>query len=401
MRSLTVSLSFLLCLGLTAQHALAPDSLRADLRYYAEAIKHRHIRPFAVTSEIAFDAAVRRADSILVTGDVDRLVVELLRLAAMLNDEHTMVLAASSGQLPYRFRYFPDGLAVVAADSAHRAQLLYRVLAINDVPASGILDRFGELVKQDNASYALSWLDRNIGDPQLLKGLGIIARTDSIVFDLVSPAGDTVRSVVSATPTGAPVQWWQPPSPNGIRASESTAYYTIDHDEQGRTLYFNYRRCQVDPDLPFSEFNKQLFTLVREQHPERIIIDLRANGGGNSAVLAPFLKELRKSYLNKEGRIRVLIGRDTFSSAVMNAVALKRETSAILIGEPTGGNINHFGEVRDDLLPHSHIRFTWSTRYWENWKGMNGALQPDVLVTPSLGDLISGIDAAYQEGLAP
>jgi len=69
----------------------------------------------------------------------------------------------------------------------------------------------------------------------------------------------------------------------------------------------------------------------------------------------------------------VLIGPGVFSSALMNAVDLKRNTSALFVGRMTGGNINHYGELRSMFLPYTRIRVTCSTKWWENWKGKLGA----------------------------
>jgi len=39
----------------------------------------------------------------------------------------------------------------------------------------------------------------------------------------------------------------------------------------------------------------------------------------------------------------------------MNAIDLKRNYNSILIGEPTSGNVNHYGEKRGFYLPNSKI----------------------------------------------
>ncbi|WP_262493747.1 S41 family peptidase [Niastella koreensis] len=65
---------------------------------------------------------------------------------------------------------------------------------------------------------------------------------------------------------------------------------------------------------------------------------------------------------NSKGKLIVLIGKLTFSSAIMNAIELKRGTNAILVGEPTSGSVNHYGEVRAFRLPHTKIIIGYSTR---------------------------------------
>ncbi|WP_449438619.1 S41 family peptidase [Pedobacter steynii] len=109
------------------------------------------------------------------------------------------------------------------------------------------------------------------------------------------------------------------------------------------------------------------------------------------------MEKLSASYLNKKGKFYVLIGRHTFSSAVMNAVRIKRNTNAILIGQPTSGNINGYGEVRGFELPKSKIIVAYSTKYWENWKGKKGPLKPDTSVEYSIKNYVEGKDEALSQ----
>ncbi|WAC40145.1 S41 family peptidase [Pedobacter sp. SL55] len=125
------------------------------------------------------------------------------------------------------------------------------------------------------------------------------------------------------------------------------------------------------------------------------MVDLRENNGGNSGVLRPFIDSIKNSYLNKNGKLFVLIGKKTFSYALMNAVTLKRNTSAILVGEPTSGNINHFGEVRGFSLPRTGIVIGYSTKYWENWKGKIGPLIPYKKVIYSINDFKKKYRSSY------
>jgi hypothetical protein len=108
------------------------------------------------------------------------------------------------------------------------------------------------------------------------------------------------------------------------------------------------------------------------------------------------MSNIKDSYLNVKGKLFVLIGRKTYSSAIMNAIELVKETNAITVGELTGGNINHYGEIKSFQLPFSKINISFSTRYWENWPGHRGALIPDINAAHSLINFISNKDEAIE-----
>ncbi|MFW5827416.1 MAG: hypothetical protein ACOCU4_04955 [Alkalispirochaeta sp.] len=58
----------------------------------------------------------------------------------------------------------------------------------------------------------------------------------------------------------------------------------------------------------------------------------------------------------------VIIGRDAFSFAVLNAITLKQEAGAQFVGEPSGGRPNHYGEVKMFELPNLGRTVQYSTK---------------------------------------
>lgn len=71
--------------------------------------------------------------------------------------------------------------------------------------------------------------------------------------------------------------------------------------DSGKILYFHYQDCSEQNDKPFETFNNELWEFIKAEKPQKIIVDLRNNSGGNSAILRPFLNKLNESYLNKKG----------------------------------------------------------------------------------------------------
>ena len=73
-------------------------------------------------------------------------------------------------------------------------------------------------------------------------------------------------------------------------------------------------------------------------------------------------------HLNRPGGIYVLIGRATFSSAMMNAYEIRQRTNAILVGEPTGGKPNSFGEIINVDIDGTDLKLQVSTKYFHAFK---------------------------------
>jgi uncharacterized protein (TIGR03437 family) len=138
---------------------------------------------------------------------------------------------------------------------------------------------------------------------------------------------------------------------------------------------------------------------------ERFIIDLRNNTGGNSAVLNPFLAS-RSARGNKVSAVKpvVIIGRRTYSSAILNAIAIRQGGPAALVGEPSGGRPNSYGDVQTLTLPNSQLNVSYSTRYFSFPGYPAGSLLPDVTVPIYSADWYARHDpflAAVLSGATP
>ena len=168
-------------------------------------------------------------------------------------------------------------------------------------------------------------------------------------------------------------------------------------------VYIRYSRCQDDPVQPFAAFTTDVLSRI-DANPRavtRVVIDLRTNGGGNSAVIDPLLDGLRKRRFTGRARLAVLVGPATFSSAMMNALTLRRNLGAQLIGEPLGEKPNSYGEVRTMTLPNSQVTIQYSTKFFRlERSGDPMTVEPDITVTQTLADFLAGRDAVLERALS-
>ena len=124
---------------------------------------------------------------------------------------------------------------------------------------------------------------------------------------------------------------------------------------------------------------------------------MRYNGGGNSSQGWKFIEKLaafRKKH--RHLKIYVVLGRDTFSSAILNAMSFKWMTKATFIGEETAGKPNHFGEVKNFQLPNSKLYVMYSTKYFKQIKKETNTIKPDVPIEMSFSDFTKGIDPVFE-----
>lgn len=376
--------------------SLTKKELLEDLLYYRDTLPVKHKNLFNKISKEDFNNKVAVMASKIDTLNYETFIAELFKLNVAIGDEHTRIEPRFKLSLPIKFEQFHDGIFVTGIAPQESAFLLSKLIAINGYTIDEINKKFKEVIKDDNRSYFEVYQQQFLNNPSFLKGLGILASDKSAAFTLQNAKHETFTITLNAT------------NKDSLKLTMASQYETIlPYRERGKDywyvydsarnlIYFNFVRCIDDENHPFPQFNEELFSKIKQVHPGKVIVDLRFNSGGNSGVLEPFIDSIKHSYLNKKGDFYVLIGKSTFSSSLMNAIECKRYTNAILVGQMTSGNINHYGEVRGFRLPNTKIVIGYSTRYWENWKGKKGALMPDKAITYSSNNFINNKDEALE-----
>ncbi|NMN37037.1 S41 family peptidase [Pedobacter sp. SG918] len=361
-----------------------------DLKFYKDSLPVKHKNLFAKLSKPEFNAMITHLEAQTAGISAEKFYVEIMKIQAAIGDEHSTIIPPYTTKYPVKFERFDDGLVVTSTDEANKQLLLSKVIRIGDKTLSEAEKAVSPVIISGNIPYFNVAEASYLASPGLLYALNLSPSPNELKLELLSPTGETLKVKLNAIPKTKQVDMVYAPVYGSLLANthKENYWYLI---EKG-SLYFNYNKCEDDPKKPFEAFNDNLFKEIEKQKPNRIIIDLRMNGGGNSAVLEPFIEKIKNHVLNKKGKIFVLIGRATFSSAIMNAIKLKKETKAILVGETTAGTINHYGEVRAFNLPNTKLQVNYSTQYWENWKGHDGPLVPDVKIEKNLSDLLKGND---------
>ena len=111
-----------------------------------------------------------------------------------------------------------------------------------------------------------------------------------------------------------------------------------------------------------------MFKVIDKVQPDKLIIDLRQNRGGNYNKSRPLIESIKKrNFLNQKGKVYVITGRTTFSAAMVTSIFLKKETQAIIVGEPSRGHPNRADNVEHLKLPNSQLWVEYTTKVKKHW----------------------------------
>jgi hypothetical protein len=126
---------------------------------------------------------------------------------------------------------------------------------------------------------------------------------------------------------------------------------------------------------------------------EKVMIDLSLNEGGNSQIIEPLIRELG-TFTDID--FFVAISRRTYSSGVFAALDLKRQLGAVLVGEPTGGSPNGYGESRSLILPSSGTRVNYCVKYYHLSETPDPCICPDIWFGYLSVDYFAGRDPVLE-----
>lgn len=392
--------------------APSPADWRKDLRILLEELEAVHPDPWFHTPRATVEGAVDELSARLPGMSREESLAGLYRIVAMLHDGHTSVPHHANAEMGLQrvqaqYLLFPDGLHVIAAHPDHPEVLGGRVTRIGYVDADETLRRIEPLVPRDNewtvkdrAPYHLTFAD-------LLVGVGVLDDASACPIEVETDGGRRVRATIPCTLSYDEETWPTAQDAAGTGAplylSQPGRSYFFEHLPDENAMYLLFRRVRNDDDESFEDFCARAFTFLDEHEVDRLIVDLRLNGGGNNFLNRPLVHGIiRSDRVNREGHLFVVTGRRTFSAAMCGTIDLERQTNALFVGEPTGATPNHHGDAVAITLPNTGITVRISALYWQNSdpRDRRRWVEPDVPAELTWADYVAGRDPALAAALA-
>ena len=372
--------------------AAREERFRQDIDFFVNTLVGLHPAPFRNFPRTDFDAAIASLKGNAGQLADYQILGGLLAITAKVGDSHTTFGGLPVSTYPLRFRWLSDGFYAISIGPASSAALGRKLIAIDGRPAAEAFEKIRTLFPAENLSWARLIGAQYLAVSELLHYAGVTNERGTATFEfeggvvlVLQPAAVTVTFPRKARP--------HPP----VSSQFASLNYWFDYFADSGTLYIKYNVCGEDPVLPMNEFANQVIEFLKDKPFNRAVIDIRNNTGGNSAVTDRLFAAIGVAIaagtisFPKDGAFGI-IGRETFSSGMLAAIDLRRN-QAVLVGEPTGGIPNSFGEVRVFNLPNSGWRFQVSTKAFRfaDYDGRD-SVAPDILVDFTIDDLANERD---------
>ena len=399
---------------------------REDLDFLVKAIIEKHRDPFDRCSRPEFEkaaAALREA----IPGLSDPAVVfGLGRLVAMLRDGHSRLAfpidpvpewqssmpvpsskpAVVFHLLPVSFYLFSDGLYIIAATPSHADLIGSKVAGIGRLGSEAALEAVRPLISYDSEEWTKEIGPHLLQVPEILQACGAVESAARIPLTL-ERAGTTSKVELGPLLPGAPAAWNTYARINGraepLYLRHKDKAFWLQEIPEARCLFIQINEIQDDRTETLAAFAARAAETARRAKCEKLVLDLRLNGGGNNYLgRGLILALLGLEGLNRYGHLFTIIGRSTFSAAINTVSALERWTDTIFVGEPTGNSPSQYGDARKYPLPHGGLVVRLSSVYWRDGSADERRpwIAPDIPAVPSWADYAAGRDPALEAALA-
>jgi hypothetical protein len=392
---------------------IARDEALQDIQVFFDTIEQVHPQPLLHLSPESYldlkqgmPGRLGLEDTTVVSKTA--LAVELAKAAAALGDGHTSVRPSAFlldqtdpnlTMLPLYMRYSLDGLCVASTTTAVSHLENRRLVAIEGQP---VLEYLAPVLEAISGERTANKLATFISNQQTYWALLAPRSAGEIELTTVDRSGSENRGRVSLISLADHDQEFHEDGDQ----FQTGDFHEYHHNQ--RTCYYRFDSFQnSEEQLAYAD---SLFAELDRTAVQNLVIDLRFNSGGNSnfgdylldyLTREPYRKAARMDVrlsellfntyegyrefegltgmtisrrvrleqpeargIRFDGKLYVLVGPGTFSSAGMFAAMVKDFQLGTLIGEETGATRECFGEVLNVRLPNSDLKLNVSCKRW-------------------------------------
>jgi tetratricopeptide (TPR) repeat protein len=382
---------------------------REDLHFFAKQAPQVHKNLYHAITREQFDAAVKSLDERIPNLSRNQFAAEIMRIVAMIGDGHTHleINQAHSGFRHYavKFYWFPDGIYVLQGDQKYAAVVGGKILRLGKVSGQEAYEAVRQVVPHDNESQIRDLTPLYMSLAEVLGGLGLVGDPDAVPLTvekngveattILKPEDSEISKLQFVLPPGW-VDARDPASPVPLWLKDPGNFYWFQYLQDSHTIYVQFNQVAQKSDESIEAFFKRVFAFADAHPVDRFVLDERLNSGGNLDLLRPIIHGfIRSDKLNQPGKLFTIIGRHTFSAAMICVNRMKLNTDTLFVGEPTASSPNHYGDNAPIILPNSRLMVRLSTLWWQDMDSDDTRVwqAPDLSAELTFADYRSGRDA--------
>jgi tetratricopeptide (TPR) repeat protein len=362
---------------------LTASDWQSDLKFLQQTVHSDYSFLFKKTTAKDFDAEVEKLYQSIPKMKDHEILAGFARIVSSFKYGHTSVSMRESPVkyhvVPLNFYWFSDGIFIEGGDKKYANLLGAKLLKVGGTPVLEALKAIKPIVPAENDQFFKAYSLDYLTIPEALHAQRVIPELKTTVTYTFEKDGKTFDQNIDAVDAFRFPRQYGFVSPSSewlsVRNSDNTPYYLKNLDKiyyfeylpENKTVYVRQSQVQDDKEEAIPAFYKKVFDFIEKNEVERLVLDVRLNGGGNNYKNKPVVTGIIESKkINQPGKLFVIIGRRTFSACQNLVNELHNYTNAIFVGEPTAENINFYGDTRRVELPKSKLPVFLSFAWWQD-----------------------------------
>lgn len=420
MKKISLLLLALCCLQLTAQEIPTIKDWQNDLMFLQKTIHEDYPFLFVKTTRETFDAEVKKLYNDIPDLENHEIIVGLSRIIGLFKYGH---MAVGFNIEPFKFHYLPlnlyqfsDGIYLQGVHKNYSDVVGAKVLKINGMPIADALKKIAPATNAENTQHFKSYGLNYLTIMEFLHAQGITEHLENSITLTLVKDGTMVEKVFNALPSSEEVprsygyifedgNWSEArdQSTTPLYLEKLEKIYFFKYLPKEKAVFARISQIEDDPTEKMEAFYSRLFDFIDKEDVEKLIIDVRLNGGGNNFKNRTLItKIIENKKINSVGSLFVIIGRRTFSACQNLVNELDNYTNVIFVGEPTAENINFYGDSGPVVLPNTGHPVYLSFAWWQDKPAWQNAewLAPSIPVDISFEEYVTNQDPVLDKALA-
>jgi hypothetical protein len=281
-----------------AQAQVTTADWQSDLRFL-QTIVHKDY-PFLLKKVTAadFDAHVEKLHQEIPRLQPHEIAGGFSRIVALFQYGHSDVIfdnkVVKMNLLPVNFYQFNDGVYLQAVHRDYPQALGAKVLKMGDMPIEAVLKAIRPVVPAENDQYFKAHAPFYLRIPEILHAQKVLPMlTNKIKFTLEKD-GKTFDQVFEAKEGFKTTQQYGFVKADSLwldaRTSDKTPLFLKDLDKiyyyeylpESKTVYVRHSQIEDDPSENIPDFYARVFDFIEKNEVEKLVLDVRLNGGGNN-----------------------------------------------------------------------------------------------------------------------
>jgi hypothetical protein len=373
---------------------ISNDKWKEDIVFLRDTLPKKHPDVYSYISEqdylYDFDNLLKDIDDL----EPYQILIRIQKIFAEINDPHTCIDYATYELLPLELYCFDEGIYIVGADPEYQELIGTKIISMGTEDIDSVIQKVGGLCPHVNESCLKYYIAQNLINPYVLEYLNIL-KGQTVQLKLEKPDGEIITKEISIKTKGdiklEYLSDFVTERPFYLSNNEQQWYKLLD---DSHILYYQ------NNFIINNRIEKDVINCLSENKIDKLVVDLRKNTGGMHIGQNNFANTISKLQKNNNFKIYILIGRTTFSSAILYINDFILNTNCVLVGEPPRTGFNHYGDQRNFRLPNSEVNIKYSTKFFNISNYNSDEIIPDVLINNRFIDYSKGIDPALDYVIA-